>query len=412
LKRALILFGAGASIEYGVPSTSQLTDLVEREIATDAVAKHYKGDVAAQMIFAELRKYLTKPGNINFEQVYHCAHELLVIQPATLGAYDEFKPILLPFLIDKTGLSRDALKILCQKIVEVIYREVSRSCETLKVPLDDFAGFIAKIRETYVTRIYTTNYDDLPLQAAPDLSVGFKTANSPSPFDLRKFWHEDNRDSLYHLHGSVRMGYGDPTRGFDIGDLAWFDSRSEAIKHASFSGSSIGKMDGTSLLRTPIVTGLEKLSRIQQRPFSHFYSMLARDAMRADIIFVIGSGLTDLHLNTWLKEARLRSPKPPLLFIDYWAKGFEDTYFDIDRKGINLFHDLQVHINDYDRGKKAGSWLISSDQTAAIWDKGFHSFLGSLNELDAVTMQLRGASISILNRVERYIYRFWAKRWT
>jgi hypothetical protein len=54
----------------------------------------------------------------------------------------------------------------------------------------------------------------------------------------------------------------------------------------------------------------------------HCYSALARDAMLADVIFVIGSGLGDLHLNAWLGQARLRNPLPPLLVVDWWQDGF------------------------------------------------------------------------------------------
>ena len=127
------------------------------------------------------------------------------------------------------------------------------------------------------------------------------------------------------------MGFAPPPHG-DIGELLWFDDRADSSKCSSFSGSPLRpRMDGTSILRSPIVTGLEKLSRLQQRPLSHFYSAMARDAMRADVIYVIGSGLADLHLNTWLGEARARTPKPPLLVVDLWPHGFEDdTYFELD----------------------------------------------------------------------------------
>jgi hypothetical protein len=162
------------------------------------------------------------------------------------------------------------------------------------------------------------------------------------------------------------MGFQHPPRG-EIGGLFWFDDRDEALKHSSFAGSSPSRMDGTSVLLSAVITGLEKLSRVQQRPFAHFYSMMARDAMRADIVFVIGSGLDDLHLNTWLGEARSRTPKPPLLFVDYWSKRFEnDTYFELDQKTIQLFHKLQVHISERHRGYGLG---IYDTMTETTWHR-------------------------------------------
>ncbi|MEI9803535.1 MAG: hypothetical protein WDN48_02430 [Pseudolabrys sp.] len=187
------------------------------------------------------------------------------------------------------------------------------------------------------------------------------------------------------------MGFGNPPTA-DIGELVWFNNHAEAIAHSNFSGGSTPRMDGTSILRTAVITGLEKLSRVQQRPLNHFYSMMARDAMRADIIFVIGSGLADLHLNTWLAEARCRNQSPPLLYVDWWKNGFEDdTYFEIDRKIIQLFHRLRVHITEHMRGTRMDGWVVSQDNSAAVWDKGFSTFLNAPDQLERVLSRLLGA---------------------
>ena len=412
VKRALVLFGAGASAEYKAPSTIGLTTTIEQEVAADRYLQMTGGDAAFQAIRAGLAGYLQKPGVINFEQIYHVAHELLFTYPPTPGAFDEFKPIMQPFVANTTGLSQEAARALCDKIVAVIYEEVSRSCDNNPHGLDPLKRFVERLRGDYVTRVYTTNYDDFPLQAAPDLYTGFEGGAGPRPFDVKGFWRKERRDGLFHLHGSVHMGYAHPGGGSEIGELFWFDDRAEALKHVSFSGSSPQRMDGTSVLRTPVITGLEKLSRVQQRPFSHFYSMMARDAMRADVIFVIGSGLADLHLNTWLAEARSRSPKPPLLFVDCWPNGYEDdTYSDLDHKIIELFHRLQVHITERYRGTRAGNWIASHDGTAAIWDKGFQAFLNAPDELETVLGMLpRVPARSRTRRLTRRLYRGWSSR--
>ncbi len=412
MKRALVLFGAGASVEYQAPSTVGLTDIIEREVTADPYMQRTGGDVAFQAIKAGLSGYLQKPGVINFEQIYHVAHELLFTYPPTPGAFDEFKPILQPFIANKTVLTHQAARGLCDKIVAVIYSEVSRACDKNPLAVDPLAFFIERIRTEYVTQVYTTNYDDFPLQATPDLYTGFAVGPAPRPFDIDGFWRKERRDGLFHLHGSVHMGYAHPGSGSEIGELFWFDDRAEALNHASFSGSSPRRMDGTSVLRTPIITGLEKLSRVQGRPFSHFYSMMARDAMRSNVIFVIGSGLADLHLNTWLAEARSRSPKPPLLFVDFWTNGYEhDTYFELDRKTIELFHSLQVQVTEHYRGTRVGNWIVSGDRTAAIWDKGFQAFLNAPDELDMVLGRLSGVpSPTRTRRLVRRLYRRWSSR--
>jgi hypothetical protein len=61
------------------------------------------------------------------------------------------------------------------------------------------------------------------------------------------------------------------------------------------------------------------------RPLSHFYAAMMNDVMRSDVIYVIGSGLGDLHLNSLIHEARSRNPSTPLVFVDYWKNGFEQN---------------------------------------------------------------------------------------
>lgn len=170
------------------------------------------GAAAFSEIKSRLAGYLQGP--VNFEQIYHCAHELRFASPPTPGAADEFKPIMQPFLSNTAGLSKSALEALCGKIVEVIFGDVSRSCGDNPLGLEPLVRFVETLRSHYVTRIYTTNYDDFPLQAVPELYTGF--ASSPSGvrrFDLDRFWHRERWDGIFHLHGSVHMGYQHPLKG-------------------------------------------------------------------------------------------------------------------------------------------------------------------------------------------------------
>jgi hypothetical protein len=100
--------------------------------------------------------------------------------------------------------------------------------------------------------------------------------------------------------------------------------------------------------------------------------------------------LGDLHLNTWLHEARSRNPIPSILFVDWWKGHFLDHRFEIDRKGIEMFHALKIHIGDRYGGTKVGTaWTVSKDGTAAVWDKGFQAFLNSPADLQQVLEQLQ-----------------------
>src|SRR3954468_21702442 len=162
MKRAVVLVGAGASIDYKAPSTCALTKAVERNLRNDPWVKKEGGYAAFKMIKCRLKAYRK---NVNFEDIYHCAHELFFAFPPTGGAVDEFRPVLFPFLKNNSRITQEALKSLVDKIVEVIFSEISSVCDNDNLCLDPLRNFIKALKNEYSARIYSTNYDDFLLQA-------------------------------------------------------------------------------------------------------------------------------------------------------------------------------------------------------------------------------------------------------
>ena len=285
-----------------------------------------------------------------------------------------------------------ALRQLVTHIAKFIFAEMSSVCERA-TDLSLLASFIKTLRQDYTVRTYTTNYDDFLLRAVPDLYFGFDSRGRPGakPFDQRAFWSAFQRDCALHLHGSVHLSFGLPhAPDADLGALYWYDERSEALRNSNHSGSDERRMDGGGTVRTVIITGLDKLSPLQRQPFSHYYASMARDAMEADIIFVIGNGLADLHLNTWLGQARRRDPTPPLVFVDYWPGSFRHaTAFDVDRKESEMIHELRIPFKDCRPINYGTGWNLDQRRTYAIWDKGFRAFLTAPSELNHILGELR-----------------------
>jgi hypothetical protein len=62
MKRILVLFGAGASIAYGAPSTPDLTQIIENDVVADRSMKLAGGDLAYLKVRDTLTAYLTNPG--------------------------------------------------------------------------------------------------------------------------------------------------------------------------------------------------------------------------------------------------------------------------------------------------------------------------------------------------------------
>lgn len=411
-RRALVLMGAGASIDFGASSTADLTQFIEEKILTEKLTQNYAADCAWLKIKHILTNYYKEEVNqcncqnlVNFEHIYHCAHELIsTFQPTSPYVSREHRPVLIPFMERRINTNGESLKLLIRYIVRSIQEKISTACENPNGNFYLLEEFIRKLQNNYITRIYTTNYDNFILQASSDLYTGFDSNHESGSrrFNRENFWNHFNQHSVFHLHGSIHLNFGRPSRSdADFGDFYWYDSPREALQHRD-SVSDMQNMDGGSTIRTPIITGLDKLSPLQQMPFSYYYSCLSRDAMAADIIYVIGYGLGDLHINMWLKQARWRNPKPPLLFISRWRNSFEDVIrnstwsFDSSSersKEIKMIHTLYMkkfRRENYSQG--IDNWHFDREFACAIWSQDFLGFLRASNhsdQLDSILGELR-----------------------
>ena len=396
-KRTLVLVGAGASLDFGVPSVADLTKSIGQKVAADAWMREVGGDTAYRVIYDTLSTYLQGGAcAVNFEHVFHCAHELLFTFEPAPSTVNEYRPILQPFISRRIEMDKRSLGELVRHMTKFIFDEVSAACEGPKADLGLITSFLDRLRNDHVVRVYTTNYDDLLLQAAPDFYTGFdpKPSSDAKIFDRHAFWRATDVDCICHLHGSVHLAFSNdpkPSADADLGDLHWFDDRSDALSRSLYYGSGERRMDGSQIVRTALITGLDKLSRLQQRPLAHYYASMAADTMKADIIYVIGYGLGDLHLNTWLAETRRMKPTPPLVLVDWWHESFlQNTAFESSRKTAEMVHTLHMLVNyDYYGGDRYGSgWTLSKDRSCAIWDKGFLAFLSTPGELYHVLEEL------------------------
>lgn len=394
-KRALVLVGAGASVEFGVPATVPFTHELEAMILADEYLQQTGGAKAYLEIRDALAGYFTNgASDVNFEQIFHCAHELLFMFEPSGGVVNASRPLLTPFVTRQFAADERALRSLLHEMTGKIYAKVSQACAVPDRPLIPLARFIARLRSQYITRIYTTNYDDFLHQAAPDLGTGFTpaTPDAPGTFSPSEFWRTTDEDGLCHLHGSVHLGFSHAIRSPRWAELYWFADRADAKTNASYMGSGFRRMDNTTVDPSSIVTGLDKLSRLQQAPFSYYYSALAQDALKADIILVIGCGLGDLHLNTWLQEARLRDPKTPIILVDWFEDGFVKWALNSvsDPKQQEIWHTLRLPVgfeplrDDY----SIGGFTMDRARTGAIWGSGFQNFLNAPGSFEAVLAAL------------------------
>ncbi|NWB52245.1 SIR2 family protein [Pseudomonas sp. F8002] len=382
-KRILVLVGAGASVDFGIPQTRDFTAALENELRNNQYCVKTGGLKAYEWVKSTLEEYYgAEPWEAHFERVYHSLHELAAMNHID-GAVPKYKPVLYPFLRPQHDHTNEALRAAANAMLEAIYKIASTSSNTPKLSLAPLSAFIEGLKNHGVPRIYTTNYDDFFSQACPGLFTGFTNKRDEySLFSPKDYWEQWDTPGLFHLHGSVHFGFPlsikrDPDVG--IGDLGWYESKEEAIRHARGGGSGSSRLDGTQLERSAIITGLDKLGRLQQAPYLSYYGGLTREAIEADLIIVLGSGLGDLHLNSCLLQARRTHPPTPIVYVGWWKGGDlrEALRGEITDQTIAMVHDLRIDIGSRHkmRFEAYPGWTINGDTKAAVYAKGFYDFL-------------------------------------
>lgn len=138
--------------------------------------------------------------------------------------------------------------------------------------------------------------------------------------------------------------------------------------------------------------------RIQQSLFRHFYYALGGDAMCTDVVFVVGCGLGELHLNSWVKDARLKPGPPPIVLVDYWKDGLvgSSAHNQDDPKLVRMWHSLRMPLGfePHRDDPSIEGWTLDRGRTCAVWGRGFQGFLNAPGNLDAALAALGLPSIS------------------
>lgn len=307
-KRLTVLLGSGASRHAGAPSTEELT----RCIAALPVCERV------------LNILQSRAGTVkaNFEDVLHVLEELEVLSDpvppraaAALQPFLELRPLNERLLGDPLFLRSqrlDAIDAIGDAFAKIDYDTTWRPLYSALRPfLDD-----------YNLDIFTLNYD----------LVGDVAVNALAALSGRKFFdgfggiidmdrNEKFNPDLYanppwdlditiaHLHGCVAFSYAraNPNMAYaeqiDIvqaatdtdAKLTWQKFHKAARSDLAFSLDK----------KAPIVSGLNKLEKLNVRPYSDYYNHFGRAVSASPYILVIGYGVGDEHINYWFREAAL-----------------------------------------------------------------------------------------------------------
>ena len=332
-KKLLIIVGAGASIEFGLPSVDdvdgmfdicagQMLPLISEPMSNlyryckDAIDNYYQAASSPMLRkranFEELLYHLNLlvPYCSDVQRV-HGSNALL-----ELRQLPEVRQFGHPKVVDG-----NVLRYLSNALMDALVDHFIDSCAEIAVNKADeislLRDFLATLSKEFDIGIVTLNYDNVFTQACPRFFTGFNLETGA--FEPLTVLRRDDWNFIYHLHGSIHFAM--TGTGHDMHAITWAKTPTKGHQVHCSGRNGQGSAEGVAFPTSTIIAGYGKTQQILRQPFRTYYAQVNRLVHEADSLLFLGYGFGDQHLNAVFSEARDR--RRPVVVVD-WAKDDQD----------------------------------------------------------------------------------------
>jgi hypothetical protein len=415
--KLLVVVGAGASIDFGMPSVTGVADLLS-EAAQDRyplfenpetnLYKHMESTIADYWHLARVGR---PP---NFEDVLYAVFALAAAFPAGrftsgLGALVRANP--LPdvnwFDSQRQAINRDSLREFSHFLVDTLLNEFRDRCRRLpsvkREALSKLRAFFTALSNEFEIAIVTLNYDDIVYSVAPGLETGF---DPDGRFIEERITSRQTWPCILHLHGSVHFDMRDDYKEFlgfgGLNDVHWQEDLSQQFNQNASGRSPFSTMEGADFPTSAIVAGYGKTTQILRRPFRTYFSELDRLVAQSDAALFLGYGFSDIHFNFAFEKFRNERLRP-VAVIDFapdnamnangieWANGHKTvtSILGLFRTHKSMMSSLGHRVpKTVARLKDAREFEVSDDPETplAIW---YNGMLSACDYVEKVCARLR-----------------------
>lgn len=365
-KRAVILFGAGAVIDWGGPKTNDITTLIRN---SGFWAKDGKTRIT-EFIYQRLLESGFSADDVNFETIFNVLEELIGYYANQAGSknlpsyiHSFFTPTFESELLNfEKEDSLNSYKIhiprldrqfspsarhkenpnqlffqeLVQTLLTNIYDAIENYgdhrlndsnviCEEKKELNKLFCNWIEKITQKGFLRMYTLNYErnfKVILEKGisgtrifegfdADADLKYEDRIPPNTY---KILTDFDCHCHYNLHGSIYWNIETENQnGFFVPQyfLTGYGNLTINNDHPVIQSEK-----GKTVLVSNFITGYQKLQKGAITPFRQMKYAFDRDCIAADSIYIIGYSYGDEHINSAIGEAIRNNPDVRLIFVD------------------------------------------------------------------------------------------------
>lgn len=331
-RKLLLVVGAGASVEFGMPSVAAVRSIINSAIQT----RYPLVNAPATNIYEHIEEAVTHywthfvPPHLrrppHFEDLLYTIFALAAAYPA--GAYTSALGALITAtkLPDVSFFSKQNQQVgpltlhdLGSASVDAMIEDFRNTCiATQASKTAEFAQlqtFVAALQVEFDVAVVTLNYDDVMYRSFPGIETGFDPASGK--FDDQRILNRSGWPCMLHLHGSVHFDMALPTASTgDLHEICWQPNLTAKFQQNAAGRSSHRYAEGADFPTSVIVAGYGKTTQILRRPFRTYYSELDRLASNCDAVLFAGYGFGDVHLNIAFETYR-DNRRRPVVIIGY-----------------------------------------------------------------------------------------------
>lgn len=321
MKKLLVVIGAGASIEFGMPSVITIDQLF------DKWAQRYFPLIDGRSFDDNLYRWVNENYKVSNKDNSNFEDTLYTIQ--TLSSFNEGDSRKVLRQSDYTTIN-DSPKIrafngyetiaetkdffsMHTLLNEELIRYFRSKCSKLEIEkkpeLENVSQFFNYLKSDYELGFINLNYDNVVLSAIPELKTGFDS--DTGKFDMSTLF-KDDWNFCYHIHGSAHFDMRDNEEIFWNKDLA------DKFGLGPKNRRSFETPEGLQHPLSSIITGLDKINQIYREPFRQYFFQLNQKIHESDTILFIGYGFNDAYLNDLMRtHSKDKSKRRNIVVIDY-----------------------------------------------------------------------------------------------
>ena len=321
MKKLLIVLGAGASIDFGMPNVSEVDNLFEK-----LASRHFPIVENRTSVNDNLYNWIKNNFNANELKSFNYEDIMFKIQSIASFAKNhklcfgsdveyippkEFPKIQSYNHYETIANSDELIKmnaVLNHGLLTNL-REKGKNLHKLKEhELSQIKRFFNFLGKDFKMGFVNLNHDNVLLSALPELETGFDKITGE--FDSGIFY-KNEWNFCYHIHGSVHFNMEDE-------NITWKQDLNEKFGLGAPNRRSFVTEEGATHPMSTIITGKDKINQIYREPFRQYFLSLDRKIYESDTILFIGYGFNDSYFNELIyTHAKDKKKQRNLVVIDF-----------------------------------------------------------------------------------------------